>query len=86
VPLKISAIVLHLLWEGPRTTYQSKRQSLTPRESSTPATAQLDGGEPMLAVYVVAEHNPRTAEEIIKDRTGPGEQGDWHVAIAAIRK
>jgi hypothetical protein len=34
------------------------------------ATPQLDGGEPILALYVIAERNPATAEEIIKDRIG----------------
>jgi hypothetical protein len=40
----------------------------------------------MLAVYIVAEPNPGTAEEIIKDRIGPDEQvtGMWPLPPSAI--
>jgi hypothetical protein len=40
----------------------------------------------MLAVCIVAEHNPSTAEEIIKDRIGPDEQviGMWPLPPSAI--
>jgi hypothetical protein len=50
------------------------------------ATPQLDGGEPILALYVVAERNPNSAEGIIKDRIGPDEQvtGMWPLPPSAI--
>jgi hypothetical protein len=50
------------------------------------ATPQLDGGEPILALYVIAERNPATAEKIIKDRIGLGEQvtGMWPLPPSAI--